>query len=207
LESYYSLSYTVVSLVFLAAFLGYSISALLTDPLHHRLGQRGAAFLSPACRLVCYIILSLHLPWAVNIVSIVICGLGNGITEGAWNSWLGGMEGSNQLLGILHGFYGLGATISPVVATAMVQRYGRGWWEFYYILIGMNVLECALSTAVFWSEDGKTFRERLKLEHGEDDQGGRTKEALKQKLTWLVAVFLFIYVGAEGMYVVAVSEC
>ena len=46
----------------------------------------------------------------------------NGIEDSAWNAWVGNMHRANELLGFLHGAYGLGATIGPLVATAMVTR-------------------------------------------------------------------------------------
>ncbi|KAI4150278.1 MAG: hypothetical protein LQ340_004179, partial [Diploschistes diacapsis] len=149
LEVYYNISYTVVSLLFLSTFAGYTLAALLSQSIHTHLGQRGAAFLSPLCRIVAYLLLSLHLPWPAIVVGLVICGLGNGITEGAWNAWLGGLENSNELLGILHGTYGLGATIAPVVATRLVSE-GKGWYTYYYIVAATNVLEmCVVSLGGF----------------------------------------------------------
>ncbi len=54
-------------------------------------------------------------------------GFGNGIEDSAWNAWIGNMESANELLGFLHGAYGLGATIGPLIATAMVTRGGPQW--------------------------------------------------------------------------------
>ena len=174
------------------------LSALLAHPLHQTFGQRGAAFLSPLCRIIAYILLSLHLPWPVIVVGLVICGFGNGITEAAWNAWLGGLERSNELLGLLHGMYGLGALLAPIIATGMVGR-GYGWYEYYYIVLGTNALELVYGTAVFWRVDGKAFRERTRQEVEEQGAtGGTTKEAAKSKVVWLIAVFFFLYVGVEG---------
>lgn len=47
---------------------------------------------------------------------------GNGLEDGGWNAWIGNMESANELLGLLHGAYGLGATISPLIATSMVTK-------------------------------------------------------------------------------------
>jgi fucose permease len=54
----------------------------------------------------------------------VLSGFGNGLEDGAWNAWIGNMEKANELLGFLHGAYGLGATISPLIATASMLRSG-----------------------------------------------------------------------------------
>lgn len=43
LEKYYGISYTVVSLGFLAPFIGYTFAAFLNDKIHMRFGQLGVA--------------------------------------------------------------------------------------------------------------------------------------------------------------------
>lgn len=45
------------------------------------------------------------------------------------------MESANELLGFLHGSYGLGATISPLIATAMVTKGHLPWYMFYYVMV------------------------------------------------------------------------
>jgi fucose permease len=79
LESYYDLTYTIISLIFLSPFLGYSVAALLNNSIHMNFGQRGIAILGPGCRLVTYIIFSLHPPYPVLVVAFAVTGFGNGI--------------------------------------------------------------------------------------------------------------------------------
>lgn len=45
------------------------------------------------------------------------------------------MENANELLGILHGAYGLGGTIAPLIATAMITKANLPWYTFYYIMV------------------------------------------------------------------------
>jgi len=45
------------------------------------------------------------------------------------------MEKSNEVLGFLHGFYGLGATLAPLIATTMITKGNLQWYTFYYILV------------------------------------------------------------------------
>lgn len=45
------------------------------------------------------------------------------------------MANPNEILGFLHFFYGFGATIAPLIATAMIARSGWGWYTFYYIMV------------------------------------------------------------------------
>jgi fucose permease len=79
LEKYYDVDYTVVSLVFLSPFMGYTVAALLNNSIHMNFGQRGIAILAPGCRLVGYITNSFHPPFALLVVAIAVTGFGNGM--------------------------------------------------------------------------------------------------------------------------------
>jgi len=139
LEIYYSISYTVVSLVFLSPFVGYFTASLTNSIIHTRLGQRGIAIIAPSCKIVAYVIVCVHPPYPVLVVVYLIAGFGAGLEDAAWNAWIGAMENPNELLGFLHGFYGVGATISPLIATSMVTKGDLPWWNFYYVLVSPSL--------------------------------------------------------------------
>lgn len=68
LERYYHLTYTVVSLIFLSPFVGYSVAALCNSTIHMKFGQRGIAVIAPLCRLVTYLVLCFHPPYPVIVI-------------------------------------------------------------------------------------------------------------------------------------------
>lgn len=134
-------------------------------------------------------------------------GFGNGIEDSAWNAWIGNMQRANELLGFLHGAYGLGATIGPLLATTMVTKGGLPWYSFYYLMIGLSALEGVLAVTAFWGATGKVHREKHRTAAG----GPRTstRKALRKPITWLVALFLLGYVGCEvcvGGYTVLFAQ-
>lgn len=135
LEDYYDLSYTIVSLVFLSPLLGYATAALINDRAHCAVGGRGVAFISSACHLIAYILNCVHPPYPALVVSFIFAGLGNGMADSAWNAWIGNLDNANQLLGLLHGCYGIGAVISPLVASLLIADAGLPWFYFYYIMV------------------------------------------------------------------------
>jgi fucose permease len=121
--------------VFLSPLVGYTASAILNNTVHLRFGQRGIALIGPLCHLVSYIIIALHPPYPVLVVAFMISGFGNGLEDAAWNAWIGNLANANEVLGFLHGFYGLGATISPLIATSMITKANMPWYAFYYIMV------------------------------------------------------------------------
>lgn len=135
LEDYYGLNYTVVSLVFLSPFVGYNLAALSNNTIHNKFGQRGVAIMGPVCHLISNIITAVHPPYPVLVIAFMLAGLGNGIEDSGWNAWIGAMNNANEVLGFLHGFYGLGATIAPLIATTMITQAGLPWYAWYYVMV------------------------------------------------------------------------
>ncbi|KAI9794358.1 MAG: hypothetical protein M1816_005427 [Peltula sp. TS41687] len=196
LETYYHISFTVVSLVFLSPLAGYAFAAVINNKIHLDLGQRGVSIIGPGCHLVAYIVLSVHPPYPVLVVIFILAGFGNGLMDAAWNAWVGNMADANEILGFLHGFYGLGATLSPLIATSMITKAGLPWYAFFYIMTGAAALELLVLLSAFWNETGRKFKE----EHPRTStgkEGGRIREALSSRVTWTIALFLLGYVGIE----------
>lgn len=102
------------------------------------------ATIGPACRIIAYAVLCTHPPYGVLVFVYVFVGYGIGLGDAGWNAYIGDMANANQLLGFLHGFYGLGATVSPLIATSMITQAHLEWYTFYYIMLGAVVLEFGL---------------------------------------------------------------
>ncbi|CAG8971011.1 hypothetical protein HYALB_00009862 [Hymenoscyphus albidus] len=104
-----------------------------------------------------------------------------------------------QLLGFLHGAYGLGATISPLLATAMVTKWAQPWWAFYYIMTALSLIELIICILSFRKATGAVYR----ASHTPSDPSntkeprGATKEAVLNPITWICSFFLLCYVGVE----------
>ncbi|KAK5948490.1 hypothetical protein OHC33_010524 [Knufia fluminis] len=158
LETYYNVDYLTISLVFLSPIVGYSAAALTNNIVHMRFGQRGVAAIMSVSHLIAYIIISIHPPYPALVVVFMLAGYGNGLGDSAWNAWIGDMANANEVLGFLHGMYGLGACISPLIATAVITQAGWQWYEFYYFLIGAAAIEVFILTAAFWKSTGAVYK-------------------------------------------------
>lgn len=176
-------------------FFGYTIATLTVSKIHMSLGQRGISIIGSLCHLISFIVMAVHPPhFAAYLIFYIFVGLGNGLLDAAWNAWIGDMVKANTLMGFLHAFYGLGATISPTVATNIIEA-GLGWWIFYWTLAGAAVLELSC-TALFWGEGAQQYR--IKNPKSSATGKSRTSEAISNKVTWIIALFLFVYMGVEG---------
>lgn len=179
------------------------------------------AFVSSACHVIAYILNCIHPPYPVLVVAFIFAGLGNGLADSAWNAWIGNLDNANQLLGLLHGVYGIGAVISPLIASFLVADAGYPWYYFYYIMvcflsslfgrairsiltgekIGAAVIEFFFTVTCFWDSDGTSFQESRKQEPGHSPDTGGLRKILftmpSARITWICAIFLLGYVGIE----------
>lgn len=88
LQNFYGVSNIVVCLVFPSPMIGYVSAAAINNISRQKIGQRGVAITGPGSRLVAYMIISLHSPYPVSVVTFILAGLGNGIFDATWNAWL-----------------------------------------------------------------------------------------------------------------------
>ncbi|PYH46228.1 MFS transporter [Aspergillus saccharolyticus JOP 1030-1] len=197
LELYYRKSYTVISLVFLSPFAGYTISALLSNWVHHRCGRRGVAILGAGCHLLAFTVISFHPPFPVLVIMYILVGVGSGIYNAAWNVWIGNMANAHEVLGIFHGFYGLGATTSPLIATSLITKAGWNWYSVYYLLAGAAAIELIYTTTAFWRETGTDYRRDNSSTTTTTGSLSQTRLSLSYRVTWICAIFLFLYGGIE----------
>ncbi|KAK9425217.1 putative Major facilitator superfamily (MFS) profile domain-containing protein [Seiridium unicorne] len=153
----------------------------------------------PVCHLIAYLIIALHPPYPVLVIAFMIAGYGNGLADAAWNAWIGNMDHANEILGFLHGLYGLSAVISPLVATSMVTKANLPWYTFYYLMLSLAGLELVTSMVAFWKSTASAYRSSMS--HSGETQKGSLRNALTRRpsarVTWLCALFLLGYVGIE----------
>lgn len=169
-----------------------------------------------------YLIIALHPPYGVLVLAFVLAGFGNGVADAAWNAWIGNLANSSELLGLLHGFYGVGGVVSPLIATTMITKAGLPWFSFYYIMvripacfchhcpinmknltpppqIAMAGLEIIFLSCAFWSSSGTAYRRVYKTH--ETEHGTRLRDVLfkapSARVSWVAALFLLCYVGVE----------
>ncbi|KAL4740003.1 major facilitator superfamily domain-containing protein [Aspergillus similis] len=191
----FGLSTTVVSLIFLTPFAGYTMASIAVNKIHMTFGQRGIATIGPLCHLISFIIMTSFPRFPVLLVAYAFVGLGNGLIDAGWNSWVGDMVSASTLMGLMHACYGLGATLSPAIATAMID-HGLKWSTFYLTLVGGSALELITCGPLFWPENGERFRINNPRVSG-STRDSRTTEAIKNRVTWILAFFLFAYMGVE----------
>jgi fucose permease len=78
------------------------------------------------------------------VMMFIFVGFGNGLIDSAYCAWLGNMADANQIAGVLHGCYAIGATVAPLLATLLFTKGGQQWYSYYYILVSI-LCSCCLN--------------------------------------------------------------
>jgi fucose permease len=111
--------------------------------------------------------------------------------------WLGGM----------HGSYGIGGTIGPLIATSIVTTFGPDAWSRYYIItVSMAVLNGIFAMWSFWDYEKETpssletpLPQTVSANAMTTPRAGLSAmlRAFKSRVVMLGAIFIFAYQGAE----------
>ncbi|THY72121.1 MFS general substrate transporter [Aureobasidium pullulans] len=202
MEKQYGIGYAIVSLIFITNAIGFITAAFFTDLTLEKLGRAKACMLSEVLLIVGYVILVCTPPFPVVVVAFLFLGLGVALNLALNNVFCANLANSTVILGAVHGSYGLGGVIGPIMATVLVSR-GILWSRFYLIVLGLHVI-CFFATGwAFWKYEDEPSS--LKTGNLIPRRAGEIrptklqmmKRALNSRVTIFAALFIFAYQGSE----------
>lgn len=198
IEKHYSIGYATVSLIFVTNAVGFLGAAPLTHPLETRLGRSGAYMVAEAFMAAGYIIILCTPPYPLVVASFFFIGLGEALALALNNVYCANVGNGTTALGFLHGGYGIGGTVGPLIATAIAST-GVIWSRFYAVALSLAVLNGAYAGYIFW---GFMHEESSRSSTSVSAAPTRSKSqllrrAVKSPVTILGAIFIFTYQGAE----------
>ncbi|GEQ66588.1 hypothetical protein JCM33374_g251 [Metschnikowia sp. JCM 33374] len=163
IENHYSISYSIVSLIWMANAVGFITVAMLSHRIHPWLGREKSIPFGCVCSIVMFTIVSTGGPFPLIVVGFFFGGMGTAVVLSQLNIFLSKMDKNSKYLSFFHGSYGIGATISPLLATLMIEK-DIHWNYVYVILLGLMLINLLSLTFVFRGAD-----EDLKQWDNEDD--------------------------------------
>ncbi|MCJ1341495.1 hypothetical protein MMC09_006791 [Bachmanniomyces sp. S44760] len=142
IEKHYNIGYAIVSLIFVANALGFISAAPLTHYLQGKLGRAKTLVLAEGIMIAAYVVIVCTPPFPAVVVSFFFLGLGMASTLAPNNTFCANLVNSTTTLGAFHGSYGIGGTIGPLMATALVSN-GNIWSLFYTITLAVSTVNIA----------------------------------------------------------------
>ncbi|GKZ20064.1 hypothetical protein AbraIFM66951_008215 [Aspergillus brasiliensis] len=206
MEKDYSIGYAIVSLIFVTNAVGFILAAPLTHVLELRLGRSKTYSLSMSLMTAGYVIIVCKPPFPAIVASFFLLGFGIAINLALNNVFCANLANGTAALGALHGAYGMGGIIGPLVATALAS-HGVRWSYFYSINLAMSLINLVVAVWAFQKYEKELPTQLLTALHRTTSQQtsgpaqpARThvlQQALKSRPTLLGALFIFAYQGAE----------
>ena len=177
-----------VSYLFTARSLGYLIGSLLGGRLYDRIkGHRVAGIVLLIMALTLALAPFIPILWLL-IFDLLILGIGEGALDVGGNTllvWLH-REKVGPFMNGLHFFFGIGAFLSPVIIAQAVLQLDTFAW-------GYGILALLLLIPAAWLPPLPSPISKAQSE-------GRAPDKINYLLVGLLAVFFFLYVGAESSY-------
>ncbi|KXH38063.1 MFS transporter [Colletotrichum simmondsii] len=195
-QTYYQLNDIQVSAIFLVGPVGYCFASLLNSRIHEKLGQRGIAFIGPACHLVYAVVGSFHPPFPVFLLGVTVGSFGVGIVDGSWCAWVAALKNANTLSGLLHGSFSIGAATCPYLAGIMLSANNGQWYQWFYVLAIASAAEVVFLPLAFRHETAAKYHENKKKQ-GNPEDGVDQRAIFRYSATWIYAAYLLAYVGTE----------
>jgi fucose permease len=205
MEDYYNIGYAVVSLIFVANAAGFLLAAPTSNALVSALGRAKCLMLAEVFMLVGYVMIVCTPPFPVVVVAYTFLGFGCATNLALNNIFCANLASSTVLLGIVHGAYGVGGTVAPIMATAMVSN-GILWSRFFLITIGLRIACFFFAGWAFQNYESEGINgcsNSLQETHSRNTGTESTsklrllRRAISNKTTLIGALFIFSYQGAE----------
>lgn len=199
IEKQYDIGYAVVSTIFVTNAAGFILAAFVTNLLQNRIGRARAYALAAGIMVMGFIIIACLPPFGVVVASFLFLGFGEALNLALNNTFTANLVNGTTILGIIHGSYGLGGTIAPLIATSMVSR-GIPWAHFYLVPLAVQL---SAGTLTGWSfrgfglEAANQLLERATSHASRAEKSALLKRAFRNRTTILGAFFIFLYQGAE----------
>lgn len=198
MEKHYGLSYSKASLIWLGNAIGFIIIACTSHKLENWFNYKNALLMGCGGSIVMTGIVLSGTVFPVIVIAFVFGGMGIATVLARCNIFLSRFNLS-KYLSVAQSFYGVGATLAPIIATSFVGA-GISWNYFYLVLLGVALTSAILFQLTFRN----TEQDLAQFEPDDEDEVTNNvvdtvllKIALSNKITWLTALFVFFYQGSE----------
>jgi fucose permease len=158
------------------------------------LGERSFLLSGLALLGVSMGMLGLMPPFLVVLFLFLPIGFGIAILDAGLNSYIAKFPRNASIFNYLHAFYGGGALLGPFLASLLLSL-NFGWNSVYIFWCGISVLLfVSIILAFSSSTSGKQQQATAPEVPGRE---GQLRAAIRLRIVWLIAIFLFFYVGIE----------
>ncbi|ORZ13545.1 major facilitator superfamily domain-containing protein [Absidia repens] len=213
-KKYYGISNQTLSFLFLSNVTGYIICAPFNGVLvNSRLGQKGTLYMAGGLVLLAYLLIMNGFDFRLTCLLMVVQGSGIALLDAGMNVLTAHLPFATLMLNVVHAIYGVGAMLSPVVGTSLLQHQ-LSWKWLYGIMSCVSLLNLLVITvglrqtgsespaaSTLIDDDTVSDDDSLSATFEQTQIDKSTKEmineAILNRTTLLCTVYILIYVGLE----------
>ena len=187
----YDIDMATIGLTFVTFSVGFFVAGTSVGALISRLGMRGSLLAGGACFVAAELFMATRPAFLLFVVVQALAGYGIGVLESALNVHLSALPSAASLLNRLHGFFGVGALLGPLLASWMLTFAA---WPAVLLVLALLTVPVPLGFAVVLPRDG------ARGEIGDQTapaRHGMLRTILRDRAVLLAAAFLAVYVGLE----------
>ena len=176
----------------LASTVGFLLTSFNTGRLIRWFGISTLLTVSSVVRAAGLLGIALAPQWAVLVGAAFVFGVGSGAIDGGMNTFFAMRVRSPRLMSWLHASFGLGATIAPIMLTAL---FSLGIiWRWGYVIVA--ALQVAMGLVVLL----RAGDWQMRVETSETDAPSlrrSTRATLMRPIVWVNIAIFFFYAGIE----------
>ncbi len=196
----FSLPLDAMGLLLISSTLGYALASFFIARLINRFGIGSLLIFSSLASAVALFGYPLAPAWSVIVGIGALGGFGSGVMDAGLNTYLAA-EYKEREMQWLHAFFGVGATISPIIMTVSLSRFVS--WRPGYVFVGILMV---LIGGAFWftyrawkapKQISETVATSSQAGQGLMDYQTSVWESLLHPLTWVGVLLFLLYTGAE----------
>lgn len=149
LQTFYSVNYTVISIIWIATAVGVMTAAVSNVFLADILGFGILTPLGAFAQAFAYCLMCWGSPYPLFVIAYFFIGLGLGWQDAQVNSMASRMPNNTVVMFMAHAIYGLGATVSPFVSTAFLQQAPDVFYYFFIVSLGLAIVTLVTLIVVY----------------------------------------------------------
>ncbi|ROT42591.1 MFS general substrate transporter [Sodiomyces alkalinus F11] len=215
----HTLSTAVVSVIYVANFLGWLLAALTNTHLMQILDLGGLLAVGTVVQIIAHALRVWNPPFPLFAVTFMIVSVGQAYQDTGGNTYCSGVVRAHLWLAFIHAMYAGGCLVAPFVSTAVATANTPSRWYLYYAFpLGIGVFNSAATIFAFRDTIKTRFWRRRSNHRSDSDDAARggdanaateggqpdwqatptqlMKKALCLKSVWLISLFYFFFLGA-----------
>lgn len=191
--STYQLNPATVSFLFISHMSGYIIAAFSSSLVCSRLGLARMLLLAAITLTTALVIYALSPNWFIMVAAGTLLGLSIGLIDAGINTYIVQDSQSANLIGFLHGFYGIGALLGPTLATTLLAL-SINWRQIYLVFASaVGLLVAGLLGVIIFRYKPMISR----VSTSNTTAFINLRRSLKTPTVIITGLLLLVYVGIE----------